>query len=69
MPVNDKNLSPINPELLKILVCPQCKGEVVYSSADQHLTCFSCKLVYPVQEGIPVMIVEEAAQRGSQGIS
>lgn len=62
MPVNDKNLSPINPELLEILVCPQCKGEIVYSSTNQNLTCSSCKLVYPIQNGIPVMIVEEAAK-------
>ncbi len=54
----------IDPELLEILVCPKCKGELeVRRAADgeeRSLDCAACKLAYPVEDGIPVMLVEEA---------
>jgi len=54
----------IDPELLKILVCPKCKSElsVVRASdgAEESLDCPACRLSYPVEDGIPVMLVEEA---------
>jgi len=51
--------------LLEILVCPKCKGDLsLRSSGDAHdtLDCVSCRLAYPIDEGIPVMLVEEARQ-------
>jgi len=46
--------------LLDILVCPLCKGELVYKKVEQELICKPCKLAYPVKDGIPVMLEEEA---------
>lgn len=48
-------------ELLDILVCPQCKGELRYREAEADLTCESCRLRYPVRDDIPIMLVDEAS--------
>lgn len=50
----------INPELLAILVCPRCKGALKHDEAGSWLDCENCQLRYPVTDGVPVMIVEEA---------
>lgn len=50
----------ISPQLLAILVCPKCKGELAYREAEQALDCAACKLRYPVRDDIPVMLVDEA---------
>jgi uncharacterized protein YbaR (Trm112 family) len=54
----------IDSQLLEILVCPKCKGELDVRRADdgteQSLDCPACGLAYPVDDGIPVMLVEEA---------
>jgi hypothetical protein len=50
----------LSPDLLAILVCPACKGDLVYDASAQTLTCGACRLRYRVVEGIPVMLVEEA---------
>lgn len=54
----------IAPELLRILVCPRCKGELGVrrgeDGAEAWLDCAACALAYPVEDGIPVMLVEEA---------
>ncbi len=47
-------------ELLDILVCPQCKGELELVETGSGLTCNSCRLRYPIRDGIPVMLVDEA---------
>ncbi len=52
---------PLAPELLKILVCPKCKGALEYrTTGAESLICHTDKLVYRVQDGIPVMLIEEA---------
>jgi uncharacterized protein YbaR (Trm112 family) len=49
------------PELLQILVCPKCKGELEYrTSPEEALVCHTCRLVYPVEDGIPIMLIDEA---------
>ena len=48
------------PDLLDILVCPQCKGELTYSEEIPALDCSACRLRYRVEDDIPVMLVEEA---------
>ena len=48
------------PELLQILVCPKCKGELEYRSSPEVLICSACRLVYSVEDGIPIMLIEEA---------
>ncbi|ABA88511.1 protein of unknown function DUF343 [Syntrophotalea carbinolica DSM 2380] len=50
----------ISQELLEILACPQCKGAVRQVEAPESLICDRCCLKYPVEDGIPVMLVEEA---------
>jgi uncharacterized protein YbaR (Trm112 family) len=47
-------------KLLEILVCPLCKGPLVYKKAEQELICKPCRLAYPVKDDIPVMLEEEA---------
>ncbi|MCE1171874.1 Trm112 family protein [Azovibrio restrictus] len=46
--------------LLDILVCPLCKGELIYKKVEQELVCKPCKLAYPIRDDIPVMLEEEA---------
>jgi uncharacterized protein YbaR (Trm112 family) len=48
------------PELLAILVCPKCKGELEYRALPEALICHSCRLVYAVEDGIPIMLIDEA---------
>lgn len=50
----------LDPELLEILVCPRCKGEVEYRAEAQTLVCHACELVYEIRDDIPVMLVDEA---------
>jgi len=47
-------------KLLEILVCPLCKGPLVYKKADGELVCKPCRLAYPVRDDIPVMLEDEA---------
>lgn len=50
----------ISQELLKILACPKCKGELTMSATGDGLLCQTCKLKYLIRDGIPIMIIEEA---------
>ena len=47
-------------ELLDILVCPKCKGELELTSEEDGLICNACKLKYPIQDEIPVMLIDQA---------
>jgi uncharacterized protein len=51
---------PISPELLNILACPKCKGDVKLNKNEDGLICESCGLLYEIREGIPVMLIDEA---------
>lgn len=52
----------ISPELLEILRCPKCKSKVKINDEQTSLSCenVECRLVYPIKDNIPVMLVEEA---------
>jgi hypothetical protein len=50
----------ISKELLDILACPQCKGEVTLTSAQDGLVCRTCKLLYRIEDDIPIMLIDEA---------
>jgi uncharacterized protein YbaR (Trm112 family) len=50
----------ISKELLEILACPQCKGEVTLTAAGDGLECPKCKLLYPIKDDIPIMLIDEA---------
>lgn len=49
-------------KLLDILVCPVCKGPLVYHKAEQELICKVDRLAYPVRDDIPVMLEDEARE-------
>jgi len=51
---------PVEPELKEILACPKCKGELEFRDAQNEIVCRHCKLVYRVEDDIPVMLVDEA---------
>lgn len=50
----------MNPKLLEILVCPVTKGPLVYDKQKQELVSKSARLAYPIRDGIPVMLEDEA---------
>ena len=50
----------MNPKLLEILVCPVTKGPLVYEKQKQELVSKNARLAYPVRDGIPVMLEDEA---------
>ena len=50
----------VDPKLLEILVCPITKGPLEYDAARQELISRSAKLAYPIRDGIPIMLPEEA---------
>ena len=49
----------IDKELLEILACPVCKGDIRYDQQDEKLTCLSCGKRYPIRDDIPIMLEEE----------
>jgi uncharacterized protein YbaR (Trm112 family) len=55
----------LDPVLLEILVCPDCKGSLTVDNDHDELICDDCGLSYPVRDDIPVMLVDEARRPGS----
>jgi uncharacterized protein len=60
----------LNKELLQILACPKCKGDLELIGQEEGLECAACNLVYPVREEIPVMLIDEAIakEKWDQGV-
>jgi uncharacterized protein YbaR (Trm112 family) len=56
----------MDPRLLEILVCPVCKGKLEFDKSAQELICKPCQLAYPVRDGIPIMMQDEARSLNSQ---
>lgn len=50
----------ISQELLEILACPKCKGDIRLNELKDGLLCEACRLIYPIKGDIPVMLIEEA---------
>jgi uncharacterized protein YbaR (Trm112 family) len=50
----------IDQKLLEILACPKCKGDLVLTEEEDGLVCESCKLLYPIKDDIPIMLIDEA---------
>ena len=50
----------LSEELLGILVCPKCKGGLRLTEGNDGLVCEDCRLLYPIRDDIPVMIIEDA---------
>lgn len=54
----------LDKELLEILACPVCKGSLRMD--ESSLVCTSCRLRYPIRDGIPVLLAEEAERAGEE---
>lgn len=50
----------LDQELLDILACPKCKGTIVLNDKKDGLVCNACKLMYPIKDDIPIMLIDEA---------
>jgi uncharacterized protein YbaR (Trm112 family) len=56
----DRPANTVDPKLLEVLVCPITKGTLEYDAAKQELISRKAKLAYPIRDGIPIMLPEEA---------
>jgi uncharacterized protein YbaR (Trm112 family) len=50
----------VSQDLLDILVCPKCKGDLTLTEAGDGLICRSCRLKYEIKDDIPIMLIDEA---------
>jgi uncharacterized protein YbaR (Trm112 family) len=50
----------VSEELLEILVCPKCKGDIRLNETKDGLVCDACKLLYEIKDDIPIMLIDEA---------
>lgn len=50
----------LDPSLLEILACPNCRAELTVDDAASELVCTGCRYAYPVRDNIPVLLVDEA---------
>lgn len=57
---------PMDTKLLDVLVCPDCKGPLVYKKSQAELICRPCRLAYPIRDDIPVMLEEEARKLSAE---
>lgn len=56
----------LKPELLEILACPKCKGDIRLNSSQDGLVCENCQLMYEIRDDIPIMLIEEAKPIGKE---
>jgi uncharacterized protein YbaR (Trm112 family) len=59
-PANEPSETSVDPKLLEILVCPLTKGPLEFDAVRQELISRAAKLAYPIRDGIPIMLPEEA---------
>jgi len=50
----------LSKELLDILACPKCKGDIYLNDTNNGLICENCKLLYEIRDDIPIMLIDEA---------
>ena len=60
MTPTEKRPAALAPELKEILACPRCKGELEFREAEAEIRCLACRLAFRIDDGIPVMLIEEA---------
>lgn len=65
---DQKPLRAISPKLLEILVCPVTKGPLRYDTAKQELVSIHARLAFPVRDGIPIMLTDEARELGDDEV-
>ncbi|MCK4413930.1 MAG: Trm112 family protein [Candidatus Eisenbacteria sp.] len=56
----------LSTDLLEILVCPVCKGDLEYLREQERLVCHACRLAYRIEEDIPIMLPDEAESLGGE---
>ena len=59
MTLKGKNMA-ISKELLEILACPKCKGDLRLTPTEDGLICDACRLLYEIRDEIPIMLIDEA---------
>jgi len=55
-------MSEVDPKLLEVLVCPQTRGPLRYDKERQELISDGARLAYPVRDGVPIMLIDEARE-------
>ncbi|MDI9634882.1 Trm112 family protein [Kamptonema cortianum] len=55
-----KEKSPLHPKLFEMLVCPLTKGPLTYDPKTKELISLRAKLAYPIRDGVPIMLIDEA---------
>lgn len=55
-----KRPAALAPELREILACPRCKGELEFREDEAEIRCLACRLAFRIDDGIPVMLLDEA---------
>jgi len=50
----------LDESLLEILACPKCKGELEYKKEEDQLVCHHCRLIFRIEDDIPIMLIDEA---------
>jgi uncharacterized protein YbaR (Trm112 family) len=58
-------MSDVDPKLLEVLVCPQTRTSLRYDRAKQELISDAARLAYPVRDGVPIMLIDEARELGA----
>jgi uncharacterized protein YbaR (Trm112 family) len=58
--MSETSKNEIDPRLLEILVCPETKGPLVYDRERNELLSKKARLAYPIRDGVPIMLVDEA---------
>ena len=58
---------PVDKELLKILACPKCRGELILEKDESGFVCNACKLKYRIEDDIPIMLTDEAIDLTDKG--
>lgn len=59
-------MSEPDPKLLEVLVCPQTRTPLKYDRARQELVSVAARLAYPVRDGVPIMLIDEARELGAE---
>lgn len=57
---SSKPLDGVDPKLLEILVCPACRGPLIYDREANELVSKRAGLAYPIRDGVPIMLIDEA---------
>ena len=55
-----KKNTPLHPKLFEMLVCPLTKGPLTYNPKTKELISLRAKLAYPIRDGVPIMLIDEA---------